>query len=597
MELTIRQRQREFDAAEERLEEASALALRQLLGNMQAAVRSTLTASAPRPGSRRMTSDFFTLGQTQRWWDEAVDEHVVNEVRAVWEAGRAAVIDDPVSEGTLDRVGDYVANVKDRLSRTAQPPIPDQAFNSVRTAVASEIARGSSTQELSRRIASELNWTGPDVSFWEGRKADAEQRISSILDTYGPKGDPTREAVRRTDPTIRQLQAERSDAVKALDADRSQWQTRAERIARTESTGAYNAGAQQAYDEAGVEVRMWVATGDDRTREAHLAASGQCQPQGSPFSVGGASLMYPGDPSGPAELVINCRCTTVAGRDCDELGGIMEGSQETIDAEQERRDEALREAGEPVPMPQQEGESLATQDFAEADEWRTTPDGEREVEVRSTGTEDYAQFDGMREQELEQHFGVDGEDRLRMNESALTDSFEDTQEAVRLYQSGDHELMNNLLRTGEGDWQDIVGTVTGRNQQRLNTAIRRIDEAVDAAPRTPQAMTTYRGVSGDYADRLRNAPVGSQIQDRGFMSTSTDPSVARSFGGFGGMQMQVEVPEGSRAIFMNAMGRKSIFANESELMLGRGAILEVVEQSEFSVRMRLVGYRQSPVPG
>jgi hypothetical protein len=27
-----------------------------------------------------------------------------------------------------------------------------------------------------------------------------------------------------------------------------------------------------------------------------------------PFTVGGASLMYPGDPAGPAEEVINCRC-------------------------------------------------------------------------------------------------------------------------------------------------------------------------------------------------------------------------------------------------------------------------------------------------
>jgi hypothetical protein len=30
---------------------------------------------------------------------------------------------------------------------------------------------------------------------------------------------------------------------------------------------------------------------------------------GDTFSVGGASMAYPGDPSGPPKEVVNCRCT------------------------------------------------------------------------------------------------------------------------------------------------------------------------------------------------------------------------------------------------------------------------------------------------
>jgi uncharacterized protein with gpF-like domain len=81
-------------------------------------------------------------------------------------------------------------------------------------------------------------------------------------------------------------------------------------IARTETHGAANYGAGRAARETNLPLnREWIASGDERTRETHAEADGQIVGMDEPFTVGGASLMYPGDPAGPAEEVINCRCS------------------------------------------------------------------------------------------------------------------------------------------------------------------------------------------------------------------------------------------------------------------------------------------------
>jgi uncharacterized protein with gpF-like domain len=80
-------------------------------------------------------------------------------------------------------------------------------------------------------------------------------------------------------------------------------------IARTETHGAANFGATEAARETGLPLRKeWIAAQDERTRQSHADADGQIVGQDETFDVGGSRLEYPGDPSGPAEEVINCRC-------------------------------------------------------------------------------------------------------------------------------------------------------------------------------------------------------------------------------------------------------------------------------------------------
>lgn len=83
-------------------------------------------------------------------------------------------------------------------------------------------------------------------------------------------------------------------------------------IARTETISAYNGAAVSVAGDTSAAVlagQEWVATGDHRTRPAHVEADGQVVPIGQPFAVGGDALQYPGDPAGRAGNTINCRCT------------------------------------------------------------------------------------------------------------------------------------------------------------------------------------------------------------------------------------------------------------------------------------------------
>ena len=89
---------------------------------------------------------------------------------------------------------------------------------------------------------------------------------------------------------------------------------RAERIARTETATAVNWGKHRSAEYMARElgkpvVKVWSAILDERVREEHAAAHGQRAPLNEPFVVGGALLMHPGDPNGPGDQVINCRCS------------------------------------------------------------------------------------------------------------------------------------------------------------------------------------------------------------------------------------------------------------------------------------------------
>lgn len=89
---------------------------------------------------------------------------------------------------------------------------------------------------------------------------------------------------------------------------------KAEMIAQTEWTTAYNYGAHRSAGSYGIPLmKIWVSTHDEHTRPAHAAADGQLRRYEIPFLVDGENLMYPGDMTIGASPgnVIRCRCSQV----------------------------------------------------------------------------------------------------------------------------------------------------------------------------------------------------------------------------------------------------------------------------------------------
>jgi uncharacterized protein with gpF-like domain len=109
--------------------------------------------------------------------------------------------------------------------------------------------------------------------------------------------------------------AERVDRVLSFTGS-ERWPNRAQVIAQTETTRAYGAGTLAAgLEQSRVTGRLlrkrWDTEQDQRVRSSHREVDGQIRDLGMPFYVDGFPLQFPGDPIGPPESVINCRCDLV----------------------------------------------------------------------------------------------------------------------------------------------------------------------------------------------------------------------------------------------------------------------------------------------
>jgi Phage Mu protein F like protein len=94
------------------------------------------------------------------------------------------------------------------------------------------------------------------------------------------------------------------------------WPGRARNIAVTETTRAYGSGTLAAgIEQSRVTGRLlrkrWDTEHDVRVRRSHREVDGDVLDLWAPFMVGGFPLMFPGDPTGPADEVCGCRCDLV----------------------------------------------------------------------------------------------------------------------------------------------------------------------------------------------------------------------------------------------------------------------------------------------
>jgi hypothetical protein len=121
------------------------------------------------------------------------------------------------------------------------------------------------------------------------------------LDEWNPIVDDMREEFER------ELRATLAKT-KAVEGDK--FDAQVDRMVRWLSTYSVNAGTEAATtsDPDGSVGLEWVTMGDSEVRKLHVETNGETVPSGQPFLVGEYELLYPGQPVGPPEVWINCRC-------------------------------------------------------------------------------------------------------------------------------------------------------------------------------------------------------------------------------------------------------------------------------------------------
>lgn len=194
-------------------------------------------------------------------WREAVDLIIAKAIAPAMQRAYEAVMGTEFPWDRRPFLAQYLAEVRNRLTRT-----PDEVYDLIAGEVSTAVNLGEGIPQIAGRI----------------------ERLLSTTDT-------------------------------------PRWENRAVVIARTEAIGALNAAKLESFRAMAEEEpdtvfeKVWLATLDVRTRETHRDADGQRVPLGGAFEVGGFSLEFPGDPLGPPQEVINCRCSPLLAEQGEEI--------------------------------------------------------------------------------------------------------------------------------------------------------------------------------------------------------------------------------------------------------------------------------------
>jgi uncharacterized protein with gpF-like domain len=198
----------------------------------------------------KMMPDPTAIYSTQEEWNGEVDTILTTIGQIGMDAWSQATDVPPVSRHAF--VVSQLAYTQNFLVR-----IPDETYNLVFADIVEGVNGGSSVEQIAERVDSLLSFTGSE-----------------------------------------------------------NWPARARTIAQTETTRAYGAGTLAAgMEQSRVTGRLlrkrWDTEHDARVRTSHREVDGQVRDLSYPFYVDGFPLMFPGDPVGPPETVINCRCDLV----------------------------------------------------------------------------------------------------------------------------------------------------------------------------------------------------------------------------------------------------------------------------------------------
>ena len=337
------------------------------------------------------------------------------------------------------------------------------------------------------------------------------------------------------------------------------------RTARTAVTGAQNAGRMDSYvaaEKMGIKVRKeWLATLDGRTRHSHAMLDGQTVDTDKPFKVDGYELMFPGDPSGPAHLTYNCRCTLIAAVD-----GV-----DTSNAQRRVRNPGTGK-----------NELVSDMTYQEWAGWKEKTQVQKAMEHSKVfHEEDYRAFETG--EQTNDFFYYDDEKRglMARKKSAhgqwTSGLSQEEARAIGQYCADGYYDINNYWRK-YGDWQDINAERVKHQTELLDGVIARYD--------LKEPIKVYRAIQPEafesYWDDIQRI-VGTEYTDSGFMSTSpikTSTAVNKD------CIMELFIPSGKgRGAYVNNV---SGFQDEEyEFLLARDSKFRVIGAEETEDKLIL----------
>ena len=338
--------------------------------------------------------------------------------------------------------------------------------------------------------------------------------------------------------------------------------SRAKTIARTEGHRIQQTSArdaQYAAKKKGADVvKQWDAALDGRTRDSHARVDGEIRELDEKFSNG---LMFPGDPSGGAAEVVNCRCTSNTrarwALDDEELQVLKEraeyfGLDKTKNFEDYRKKylKASEEASKmkPVKFTQFESGEQANQFFY---------------------YDDYEKSHGLMARKNSKHGKW---------QSGLT---QDEKDCIFDYTGGGYYDLNNYLRR-IGDWQSL-------DAEKEEFIARNIDSAISRYV-LKENIRVQRGVMTDVIDRLAeeydiqyslSELVGKKYVEKAYSSTTVlqGNGVATAKP----VIFDIEIPAGTgRGAYVNQLAGQ-FQDGEYEFLIKRGTSFTIKEVTEEEI--------------
>ena len=358
-------------------------------------------------------------------------------------------------------------------------------------------------------------------------------------------------------------------------------------FARTAFTGAQNAGRiDRLHDaeEMGIEVKKkWLASLDDRTRDAHADLDGDEVPVDEPFHSILGPIMYPGDPTADPANVYNCRCTLT----------YVYPKYQHLQRNHQRYDSKAKK----------------DIDYMTYKQWANDKNTNEDIEFTKTGNNHKVNCPYEDEMSVKGYVGLSGEEsdefiRTHHNKRIIGKKGSNTMDGTQ------SRRINEALRKGEmpTNLSDIkfvekLDTEIDKNELPQNMTLFRgvsldafADSGVfDGFEKTIVDMSDFKDANGnidfdkwgkafekatdkDLEDKLSRAKklIGTTIKDKGYMQVSA--SSQRNIFAASDINIQIHAPKGTNAYISDYLG-------ESEIILKRGTSYKILDANIATVKL------------